>query len=189
MRQRINPIKKMNRRECGGSFFTRLIDELSFSGLLVKNRNLELDDDAVTKVDRGLVFADLAERVFDGKLAALDRDAAVGLDGGENVGDADGAVKPLAVGRGGRNGEFEFLKLLGDFERGLLLFGGAGGALGLELFKTALGGFGGHRGETLREEIVAGVAGGDLDDLAGLAELLHVIHEHNFNSHFRTPFD
>ena len=53
----------------------------------------------MAEVDRGLVFADLAQGVLDRELSALDLDAALGLDGREQVRDADRAVEPLAVRR------------------------------------------------------------------------------------------
>ena len=84
--------------------------------------------------------------------------------------------------------ELEFFELTGGLESLFLELGRLGGALGLELFEFALGRLGGERGESLREEIVAGVSGGDLDDLAGLAELIHVVHEHYFDSHLLNSF-
>ena len=156
-------------------------------GPLVQDHDLEADVHAVAEVDRGLVLADFLERVRELDLRALELDAAVGLDRREDVGDADRAVEALAVHGVRRDGDLELVELLRDLERGLLLLGGAGGALGLELLQAALGGLGCDRREPLREEEVAGVAGGDLDDLAGLAELLHVVHEHDFNLHGASP--
>lgn len=105
----------------------------------------------------------------------LDLDATVRLDRRQDVRDADRAIEPLAVRRVGGDGDLELLELLGELERGLLLLGGARGALGLELLQAALRGFRRDGGETLREEVVAGVTGGDLDDRAGLAELASLL--------------
>ena len=153
----------------------------------VQDRDLALGENAVAEIDLGLVLADLAQRLLEGELTALDLDSALGLDGREEVGHADGAVELLAVRRAGGNGEGEALELLGDRESGLLLLGGAGGALGLKLLETALRGLGRDGGEPLGGEIVAEVARGDLDDLAGLAELLHVVHKHHFDMHGVSP--
>ena len=89
----------------------------------------------MAEIDLGLVFANLAQRLLKGELAALDLDSALSLDGREEIGHADGAVELLAVRRAGGDGEGEALELLGDRESGLLLLGGAGGALGLKLLE------------------------------------------------------
>ena len=132
-----------------------------FLGTLVEDRHLELDDHAVAKVDVRIVLADLLEVVCEVELRTRQLDAAVGLDRREKIRGADRTVELLAVGRVGRDGERQVGELAGQLESGLLLLGGASGALGLKLLETALRGLRNDGGETLREEEVAGVAGGD----------------------------
>ena len=84
----------------------------------VQDRDLALGENAVAEIDLGLVLADLTQRLLEGELTALDLDSALGLDGREEVGHADGAVELLAVRRAGGNGEGEALELLGDRESG-----------------------------------------------------------------------
>ena len=145
---------------------------------------LERHEHAFAEIDLGVVLADFLELVGKVELAALDLDAAVGLDRREEIGSLHAAVEGLAVLldlRGNRDGKTRQLrgKLLG-----LGLAGGAlGGALRLELGETAAGSLRHGSREPLGKEHVARIAGGDLDDLAGLAEELHIGHEHNFCLH------
>jgi hypothetical protein len=179
-----NHIYNKNRRSArsdGFADFTR-VKSLLRSGF-VENRNLELDDNAMTKINLGLIFTNRLERFVEFELRTLKLDATVRLNRGEKIRRADRTVKLNTINGGSRNGELEFFELPGDFESGLLLFGGAGCALGLELFETALRGFSRDSGETLGEKEVARVTRSDIYNLSSLAELLHVIHEHDFDLH------
>jgi hypothetical protein len=88
----------------------------------------------------------------------------------------------------GRDGERKIRKLASQFKGRFLLLCGTGGALGLELLEAALGGLRDNGGKAAGEQEVAGVSRSNLDDFTGLAELLHIIHEHNFDLHRDVSF-
>ena len=157
---------------------------LSFGLVLFDDPHLERHVDAFSEIDLGVVLADFLELIGKVELIALDLDAAVGLDRREEIGRLHAAVEGLAVLldlSGNRDGK---TRQLGGELLGLGLAGGAlRSALRLELGETAAGSLRHGSCETLGKEHVARIAGSDLDDLASLAEELHIGHKHNFCLH------
>ena len=157
---------------------------LSFGLVLFDDPHLERHEHAFSEIDLGVVLADFLELIGKVELAALDLDAAIGFDRREEIGCLHAAIEGLAVLldlSGDRDGKARQLrgKLLS-----LSLAGGAlGGTLCLELGETAAGSLRHRSRKTLRKEHVARIARGDLDNLTGLAEELHIGHKHNFCLH------
>ena len=157
---------------------------LSFGLVLFDDPHLERHGHAFAEIDLGVVLADFLELIGKVELIALDLDAAVGLDRREEIGRLHAAVEGLAVLldlSGNRDGKTRQLR--GELLRLSLAGGALGGALRLELGETAAGSLRHRSRKTLRKEHVARIARSDIDDLAGLAEELHIGHKHNFCLH------
>ena len=157
---------------------------LGFGLVLFNDPHLEWHGHAFAEIDLGVVLTDFLELIGKVELIALDLDAAVGFDRREEIGGLHTAVEGLAVLldlSGNRDGET--CQLRGELLCLSLASGALGGALRLELGETAAGSLRHRSRKTLRKEHVARIARGDIDDLAGLAEELHIGHKHNFCLH------
>src|SRR5215212_2302829 len=120
--------------------------------------------------DRHVVQADGLDRLVDGDLVAIDREAVLRHDLGEVAG-GDRAVEHAGLAGLAQDDEALAVQLLADGLRFLAALEVAGlelGALGLEVLLVALGG---AQSLAARQEEVAGIARTDLHGLAHLAEL------------------
>ena len=157
---------------------------LGFGLVLFDDPHLERHEHAFAKIDLGFVLTNFLELIGKVELAALDLDATVGFDRREEIGCLHAAVEGLAVLldlSGNRDGKTRQLR--GELLCLSLAGGALGGALRLELGETAAGGLRHRSRKPLREEHIARIARGDLDNLSGLAEELHIGHKHNFCLH------
>ncbi len=131
------------------------------------------------QLDFDLVHAETADAIGELDLLAIDLDAALGQRLDDFLG-ADGTEEFGLVRHAGGDLDRGTLHALGEreglhFTLGLRL----GGLLAEDLDLTLGSGRGGDR-ECMGEEIVAGVPGLHLDDVAHVAQLEHVFDEENF---------
>ena len=128
-----------------------------------------------------LVIAQRADGVFEVNLPLVERDVELRLELVGNHARGDGA-EHLAVFAGlDRDEADELGEALGQLVHGVELVRFALGPALPEGFQAALVGGGQRNGQALREQIIAGVAGGDFDLVGLAAQANDVVRENNFS--------